>query len=246
MLTTTNNSGFTPSLEFYEADYYPVGHSQADLEIIKALEVMIVAEDVDFSRAMGAILQEQGYQIYVAPDVQTAVEELDNYNIDLLIVQLSRDSLAGLAAVRQARQGENSAKVMIISGPTGKEFPAEAFEADVDDYLLFPFSTAQLGRRVAALLGPELAARGQIHDQSPAEKINAHALESLHLLMGDIRNTLLQVSASVRGLNHREYGHLSPDGAKKIDEILGHISQAMDLANTFYHRTSPISQINGW
>lgn len=246
MNTERNDSGFSVPLEYYEASYCHLKcPSLTPMEIVKTVEVLILGEDLDVSQAMGAILQDQGYQIYLAPDVKTAVEELDNYNFDLVIVQVGRDSLDGLAAVRKAKQMGSPPKIMLISGTQVKLFPVEAFESDADDYLVFPFSTIEFGRRVAALLGPELADR-QIQDQSPAEKINAQALVTLNQLMEEIRKALLQASASLQGFHGREFAHLSIDGAKKLDEVMDHLSQAVGLAWHFHHKTSHISQMNGW
>ena len=241
-----NDSGFTVPLEYYGASYCRLEcPSLTPMEIVKTVEVLILGEDLDVSQAMGAILQDQGYQIYLAPDVKTAVEELDNYNFDLVIVQAGRDSPDGLAAVRKAQELKSPPKIMVISGSQGKLFPVEAFESDADDYLAFPFSTTEFGRRVAALLGPELADR-QIRDQSPAEKINAQALASLNHLMEEIRTALLQATASLQGLHRREFAHLSNDGAKKLDEMMEHLSQAVGLAWHFHHKTAHISQMHGW
>jgi DNA-binding response OmpR family regulator len=238
----TNDPGLPRHWEFIAPRYCQKNFSQAELETIKTLEVLILSEDSSFSEAMGTILQDQGYQVYLAPDVRTALEELDNFNFDLLIVQLSRSDQPGLAAVHKARQAQSSPKVMVISGPQGKMLPVEAFEADVDDYLIFPFSTAEFSRRVAALLEPAAIAR----DQSPGGKINADTLGTLLLLMSEISNALLQATDSLQGLHRREFGRLSEGGAKVLDEVMTHISQAVGLAYHFHQKTSHISQMNGW
>ncbi len=247
MHTERSNSGFPPHLEFGDASWCCLKcHSQARMEIVKEVEVLMVSEDFEFSQAMGAILHDQGYQIYLAPDVKTAVEEMDNYNFDLVVIQLSRDSQEGLKAVSQAKQAGNPAKVMVISGPKDRVFPLEAFQMDVDDYLIFPFSTAELGRKVAALLGPGLAVPSAFQKESPAEKINAQVLESLSLLMGEIRSSLVKATASLKSVNTREGGCLSAEGAEKIGEVVRQISQVIGLANDFHRKTSQISQFNGW
>jgi DNA-binding response OmpR family regulator len=242
MQSKRDDYGFPSFLEDCPAVWpCPTCRGQAEVELIKELEILIVAEDLEFAKAMGAILQEQGYQIYLAPDVETALEELDNYSIDLLIVQPGRDDLANLDAALKVKQGEAPVKVMVISGPRGKMFPVEAFELEVDDYLIFPFSTAELGRRVASLLGPGLPDLGDFPAQSPAERINARTLASLRLLMGEIRSTLVKANASLQTVNRSEYGPLNKEGAAKINEILHHISRTIGLAEGFHRKTLHLS-----
>ncbi len=247
MNTKRNNLSVTNPLEYYGASLCLLKcPSEEPMEILRAVEVLVLAEDPDFSQSMGAILQDQGYQIYLAPDAATAAEELDNYNFDLLILQSGPNNAAGLAAVRKARQVQSSPKVMVISGPKSKALPVEAFEVEVDDYLLFPFSTAEFIRRVAALLDENSAAPGRIQGLSPTARVNARALESLIFFMEEIRNSLLQAGASLQGLHRREFGHLSKSGAQKLDEVMDHLSQAAGLAWHFHQKTCYISQMNGW
>jgi DNA-binding response OmpR family regulator len=242
MQTKREDYGFPFLLEGCAADWpCPVCRGQAEIELIKELEILILGEDFEFAQAMGAILQEQGYQIYLAPDVETALEELDNYNFDLLIVQPGRDNLSGLDAAVKAKQVNGQIKVMVISEPRGRVFPVEAFELDVDDYLLFPFSTGELGRRVAALLGPGFPVLGGFPAQSPAEEINARILASLRLLMGEIRSTLVKANASLQTVKPAEYDCLNKKDAAKINEVLQHISRTIGLADDFQRKNLKLS-----
>ena len=240
MQTNITSAGFSQPWEFYDHYCQHTDCGQADLEIIKPLEVLILTEDGAFSQTMGAILQDQGYQIYLAPDVETAVEELNNYNFDLLLVQLGQSDRTGLAAVYKARQLADPPKIMVIGGPRGTMFPVEAFEVEVDDYLIFPFSTTEFARRTAALLGP--AARGWAQEQSP---VNVQALDSLLLFMEEMRKALLQATAALQSLHRREFDHLSEDGAKILDEVMEHIIQAAGLACHFHQKTLHTSRMNG-
>jgi DNA-binding response OmpR family regulator len=246
MNTKTRDCDFPLHQEFYDASWCCLTcHSQAEAEIVQETEVLIVTEDFEVSEAIGSILQDQGYQIYLAPDVSTAVAELDNYNFDLLVIQLSHDSQEGLAAVYKAKQGENHTKVMVISEPRGKVFPVAAFELELDDYLIFPFTTAELCRRVAALLGPGLSAFGGLAEQSPAERINARALESLNLLMGEIRSSLVKATASLSQVKARFHGHVDKKGTEQIDEVAEHMAHVIALTQDFHRKSEQHSQFHG-
>ncbi|MBW1954004.1 MAG: response regulator transcription factor [Deltaproteobacteria bacterium] len=162
-------------------------------EILSQPEVLIVTGDFELSQVLRLILHERGYQIYLAPGVATATEELGNYLFDLVIFQWSGDLPETLNLVARAKQGVRPAKVMALSG-RGQVWPAAAFEAEIDDYLTFPFSTGELSRRVAALLKPASPDSSRM-DASPAEQINARVLEPLHLLMAQIRSPMVKAGA---------------------------------------------------
>lgn len=232
MSAKTKNAGNFPPLDYCDQE----DCSRAD-QIIHALEVLLVAEDNGFSQAMGSFLQDQGYQVYLAPDVGTAVEELANYNFDLLIVQLGRNDQAGLAAVHQARRLKNPPKIMVLCGPQGKMLPVEAFEVEVDDYLIFPFSTAEFSRRLAVLAGPVLRAGGSV----PVHRFNARMLDNLVEIMEEIRQALHQAAAALQGFQGREAGCFNEGEPQMLDEIMARLSQAVGLAGHFDNRSAPAS-----
>lgn len=237
MSSERSSVGFSPHQEYLDAMFCQTCLSQVggEPEWVQEPEIMIAAEEFAFSQALGAILKDQGCQIYLAPDVDTAIEELKNYGVDLLIIQVSRGNRAGMEAIYQAKKVAG-AKVVVISGPHGKDFPVEAFDQDVDDYLVFPFTTAELRRRVASLLGSGSALPKNYADQSSAGKINDRALQSLQLLMAEIRNSLVRASASLNFILDR--------GAEGdiIEEVMREIFCVISLADNFQRNTSYLSQ----
>lgn len=246
-MNTKRDCDFPLHREFYDASWCCLTcRSQVEADLARETEVLIVTEDFEFSQAIGSILQEQGYQVYLAPDVNTAVVELDNYTFDLLVIQLSHDSQEGLTAAYKAKQGENHTKVMVISGPRGKVFPAAAFELEMDDYLIFPFTTAELCRRAAALLGQGLPAFGGLAEQSPVETVNTRALESLNLLMGEIRSSLVKATVSLNRVKARSHIHVDKESTEQIDEVAEHLAHVIALTQDFHRKSSRHSQFHGW
>lgn len=235
-----SRTGFVPTPELFDPlDVHLRYREETAVEFAHEPEILIVMEDFLFSRAIGTILQDQGYQVFLAPDVITAIEEMANYNFDLVIVQLRRGKFAGLEAAKKAKEAGRS-KVLVLSGPQEMVFPAEAFQMEVDDYLVFPFSMAELSRRVAACLGPASAGVIQTERKSQAELINERFLESLHLLFGEIKSSLGSVSTSLNLINRARYGKVEREVTEKLHEVGEQVSHIIRLANIFNNRTSQI------
>jgi response regulator RpfG family c-di-GMP phosphodiesterase len=242
MHTGTSDIGFHPPRESLNVVFSQTSPSHAGLEPewLPEPEVMIVTDQFAFTQALGAALKEQDCQIYLAPEFTTAIEDLQNYSVDLLLVQVSRSNRAGMAAIRQAKQA--GAKVIVISGPQGQDFPAESFEVAVDDYLIFPFTMGQLRRKVAALLAPAPA----YQEKSRAEEVNARVLKSLQFLMAEIRSSLVRIGEF---LNQPEAEGGSQPGrqvARETDEILREISHVIGLTDNFQRKTLHLAQFSDW
>jgi response regulator RpfG family c-di-GMP phosphodiesterase len=242
MHTEIGNIGFPPPRENSNIVFSEtcLGQAGREPEWFSEPEVMIVTDQFAVTQALGTILKEQDCQIYLAPEFRTAVEDLQNYSVDLLIIQMSRRNKTGLAAIQQAKQA--GAKVMLISGPQGCDLPAESFEVTVDDYLIFPFTTAQLRRKVAALLAPAPVFK----EKSRAEEVNARALKSLQFLMAEIRSSLTKVIRSLNLSENGDRGPTGPRGAGETEEILREISHVIGLTDDFHRKTSHLAQFSDW
>ena len=158
---------------------------------MKITEILLVDEKVPISSAIGFILQAKGYLVMLAPDAETASKDLDNYCFDLMHVYLNGYEKDKLDLLRQANRRSPQTKVMIVANPQKMTIPLEAFQMEVDDYLLTPFSALELCRRVkqclhhSKMLKPESVFEGQ------GGTINERIIHSsMRLRFCDINNAI--------------------------------------------------------
>ena len=59
-------------------------------------EILLIEDGSDLFPKIGAMLQNQGFQVTLAPDAATALEEVLNNNFAAIIVGASREQSAGL------------------------------------------------------------------------------------------------------------------------------------------------------
>lgn len=177
-------------------------------------EILLVDERTPIVSAIGYILQSKGYQVVLAPDAETALEELNNYYFDLLLVYLAGCESDKLDLLREAKKRAPWTKVMLAGSPRKLTMPIEAFQMEVDDYLLTPFDARELCRRVKQCLSKTEVLRPETCSEKTVA-INERVLEALRLKFCDIQNTLLSLVANlnnmVRGnpylLDDRNLGH---------------------------------------
>lgn len=164
---------------------------------MKFKEILLVVGKVPIISAISFILQAKGYLVMRAPDVKTASSDLDNYCFDLMLVYLNGNETDKLDLLWQANRRSPQTKVMIVANPQRMTLPLEAFQMEVDDYLLTPFSAPELCRRVNHCLHKNKVLKSESVFEGQGNKINELLSNSLKLKFYDINNTLFSLKAHI-------------------------------------------------
>lgn len=154
-------------------------------------EILLVDEKAPITSALSFILQSNGYLVMLAPDAVTASEDLDNYCFDLMLVYLNGYDQDKLDLLRQAKMRCPQTKVMIAANPRKTTLPLEAFQVEVDDYLLTPFSLSELCRRVKHCLHHSKILKPKSVFEGRGATVNKLLFNLLRLKFYDIDNKLL-------------------------------------------------------
>lgn len=117
-----------------------------------AKAVVLVVEDDDAIRELVAFhLSRAGLEVVEAADAASAWRSLRG--ADVVVLDWMLPDTSGIAWLRRMRLGERSATPVLMLTARAAEFDrVEGLEAGADDYLVKPFSAAELVARVRALL----------------------------------------------------------------------------------------------
>lgn len=113
--------------------------------------LLVIEDEVDIRRAVGAALREQQPVIIEASTGQAGVEAVDALHPDLVILDLGLPDLDGLAACERIR-AMTAAPIIVLTARHGESNTVALLNAGADDYVTKPFSTQELAARVAAQL----------------------------------------------------------------------------------------------
>jgi|UniRef100_A0A7V6A3C3 CheY-like chemotaxis protein len=164
-------------------------------------EVLLVEDGTGVFEEIGGILQEQGFQVLLAPDATTALEEMGNYLLDVVMVGATRRDLSGLQVLDQAKCQNPEVVTIVLTRGYGVDLPVEAYEADIDCYLGWPVLPGDLGRRLMNLLAADILAESP-KPQPPAGKmVDQRVWFLLGRLVYEVWNSLSQVSDSLGSLD---------------------------------------------
>ncbi len=117
-------------------------------------EILVVEDGSGLFPKIGAMLQSQGFQVILAPDADIALEEISNYDIAAVIAGASRDQFAGLQVLAAVKEKRAEVKTMVVTRLVDPGLPVQAYEMEIDDYVHWPLSGAELTGRLRGLLEP--------------------------------------------------------------------------------------------
>jgi len=119
-----------------------------------AKKILIIDDDLDTLRLVGAMLQRQGYQIAVASSGEQGLVQAANESPDLVLVDVMMPEMDGYEVTRRLRNDPQTADIPILmfTAKTQLDDKVTGFESGADDYLTKPTHPAELQAHVKALL----------------------------------------------------------------------------------------------
>ena len=119
-----------------------------------ANKILIIDDDLDTLRLVGAMLQRQGYQIVVASNGEQGLIQAGSEKPDLIFVDVMMPEMDGYEVTRRLRNNSQTADIPILmfTAKTQLDDKVTGFESGADDYLTKPTHPVELQAHVKALL----------------------------------------------------------------------------------------------
>jgi PAS domain S-box-containing protein len=114
--------------------------------------VLVADDNADMREYLARLLRSAGYEVSTVTDGQAALEAVRAGAPDLVISDVMMPRLDGLGLVAALRADARTAAVpvLLLSARAGQEASIEGLRAGADDYLVKPFSAAELLARARA------------------------------------------------------------------------------------------------
>jgi DNA-binding response OmpR family regulator len=116
-----------------------------------AYKILIVEDDRIIAHLLETTLQDNGYEVTLAFEGKTGLEEALSEKYNLIILDLKLPEEDGLEICRRVRSSTAYTPVLILTSMSSEVDRVLGLEIGADDYLTKPFSVRELVARVKAL-----------------------------------------------------------------------------------------------
>jgi two-component system, OmpR family, copper resistance phosphate regulon response regulator CusR len=116
------------------------------------MRILLADDDVSLGNFVRKGLESEQHQVYLSHSGDEVDYLVSNQEYDLLILDLNLPRVDGVQILRRIRSQNNNLPVLVLTARNKVEDRVTLLDLGADDYLVKPFSFAELSARVRALL----------------------------------------------------------------------------------------------
>ena len=116
------------------------------------MKVLIVEDEHSLLKAITEYLSVEGYLCETAGDYPTALDKINDYEYDCVIVDITIPKGSGLLVIEELKKLKSKSGIIIISAKDSLEDKLKGLHLGSDDYLTKPFHLPELNARIQAIL----------------------------------------------------------------------------------------------
>jgi two-component system copper resistance phosphate regulon response regulator CusR len=141
-------SGTAPSDWLYGAKWDVASR----LEPRVLMRILIIEDEQKVAAFVRKGLEQEGYAVDVAQDGEEGVYQAENFDYDMVILDLMLPKVPGLEILTKIRTRHLTLPILILTARGTVEEKVAGLDAGASDYLVKPFAFAELSARIRVLL----------------------------------------------------------------------------------------------
>lgn len=150
------------------------------------MRVLLAEDDKAVANFIQKGLAAEQYAVDVAGDGEEAQYMLEQFDFDLVILDLGLPQLNGLEILKRLRASKQSLPVLVLTARSRVEDRVKGLDLGADDYLTKPFAFSELSARLRALLRrpvrpPDMVLRVKDLEMNRAERTVRRAGQPIEL-----------------------------------------------------------------
>jgi len=114
-------------------------------------KILVVEDEESVLDPLELLLTKEGYSIVTARDGKEALEKFDQSSPDLILLDLMLPEISGTQVCRQIRS-KSSVPIIMLTAKDTEVDKVVGLELGADDYIVKPYSKAELVARIKAVL----------------------------------------------------------------------------------------------
>ena len=143
------------------------------------MKILLVEDEQKLAEALARGLTHEGYTVDIISDGKKALTRISLHrkDYDLVILDLMLPSMDGHEVAKSVRAQDIAIPILVLTARAETDTKVQLLTSGADDYLVKPFSFAELSARIKALLRrpteslPEILQRGDIELNTNERKV---------------------------------------------------------------------------
>jgi DNA-binding response OmpR family regulator len=155
------------------------------------MRILIIEDEAKVANFIRKGLQQSGYEVDIAGDGEEGYEKIRNGSFDLILLDLMLPKMSGLELIPRIRECRPSIPIIAVTAKASVEDRVEGLNLGCDDYLVKPFSFAELLARIQV----------QVRRGDPAATLELHAAD---LVLNPLRRKVTRAGKNIE-LSNKEF-----------------------------------------
>ena len=116
------------------------------------MKLLLVEDSIQLNKALTTVLKRNSYIVDSAFDGEEALLYIDQYNYDIIILDIMLPKINGLDVLKRVRTNKIDTPIIMLTAKSTTEDKIHGLDLGADDYLPKPFVVEELLARIRALL----------------------------------------------------------------------------------------------
>ncbi|MBJ7880715.1 response regulator transcription factor [Gelidibacter salicanalis] len=115
------------------------------------MKILVIEDNIELLKDIKEYLEREGNVCEIAKDYQSALSKINDFQYDLLVIDITLPDGSGLDIIREVKQENIDVGIIVISAKNALDDKINGLELGADDYLTKPFYLPELNARIKAL-----------------------------------------------------------------------------------------------
>jgi DNA-binding response OmpR family regulator len=116
------------------------------------MKILVIEDEKELAESIGQYLSEENYLCEFALTFDEAIEKIDSYAYDCILLDLMLPGGNGIKILEHLKKDNKQEGVIIISAKNSLEDKIKGLQIGADDYLAKPFHLSELAARIYSIL----------------------------------------------------------------------------------------------
>src|SRR2546421_9543829 len=113
--------------------------------------ILVVDDEIEILRALQRSLAAHGFEVFTASNGEDALEAINHYRPDLMLLDLGLPGISGLEVTKRVRKQSNL-PIIVLSVKDAERDKVQALDLGADDYVPKPFGVDEVLARIRVAL----------------------------------------------------------------------------------------------